>query len=485
MKVKPSKAIVANNPKKARLNSNMKTIAFGSWNPLHSAGSSRLNTGLAGFLFLILMTYCLQSAYANMGDTDSIGVARLVIGPDATVIRNDKNVPLQSEAGIVAGDTIQTGEATHVHIKFTDGAVASIRPNSKVTIQCYQTSPQQPLCIKFNLLKGTMRKVSGATSQAHKDKFRLNTPVAAIGVRGTDFITTIDSHGATTVRVIQGAIAVSPFVEGCSAAGLGECQTSLTTLLSENDPFMINVRQGQAPEYIELDQQLAAARANQAEEDVKRLNASRYTRMNDVIAILKDDPQLVQEYLQQVGVENEVELSDVVLPETVPVMDEYEDTPLVFGSWNSAGPGIAVPYNQAQEGREVTVGNQFVALWREAGVYQPPSGVVDYDLKASSAFLFSADAVTSAQVQNGQLSINFDQGTLSTSLNVVPDSIDKTYYFSAKHNFNRNDGIFAISSEDGRIAAGAISNDGSEVGYMLQQPVAEGQLQVQTIWHAQ
>ena len=33
-----------------------------------------------------------------------------------------------------------------------------------------------------------MRSITGQWGEAARDRFRLNTPIAAIGVRGTDFI---------------------------------------------------------------------------------------------------------------------------------------------------------------------------------------------------------------------------------------------------------------------------------------------------------
>ena len=68
--------------------------------------------------------------------------------------------------------------------------------------------------------------ITGKGGQANKEAFRLNTPVAAIGVRGTDFVVQTDSS-ITRVSVQQGGVAVSPLVGDCGTQTFGPCQGDL------------------------------------------------------------------------------------------------------------------------------------------------------------------------------------------------------------------------------------------------------------------
>lgn len=446
----------------------------------------------------------------------SIGEIQLLIGENASVEREGVRDPLNTGSSLYEGDSILTGNDSHLHIKFNDGAVAAIRPNSKVEIDCYQTDPARPMCMKLNLLQGTLRKVSGSTSQAHKDKFRLNTPVAAIGVRGTDFITQLSPAGETLVRVVEGAIVASPFVEGCSASGLGICDTSLSALLTANDPFMLTIRAGEMPQIQEIDPKLVHASTPQKlakSENQKETNQvtvqpseknevpeevtsqtlteapqSSQHNFSELLSVLKDNPNLVEKYLKIADLSAQYP-EQTEQPTPIQPQPDIPNTDLslalVFGTWSNASPGIAMSYAEASEGREVTVGNKSYAIWRQQGIYQPPVGKIDYNLSQSSAFIQRESEFTSAQVENASLSIDFDQSKLDTRLTVVPDNGTQNFNFSAKQGISRSDGIFSIHSEDGRIAAGAISNDGNQVGYMIQQPVDQnGQLQVQTLWQA-
>ena len=49
-----------------------------------------------------------------------------------------------------------------------------------------------------------------SAAESARDRFRLNTPIAAIGVRGTDFVVSATQNSIMAV-VNAGAIVVSPF----------------------------------------------------------------------------------------------------------------------------------------------------------------------------------------------------------------------------------------------------------------------------------
>ncbi len=61
-----------------------------------------------------------------------------------------------------------------------------------------------------------------AVPQARQN-FRFNTPVAAIGVRGTDFTVFTDQQ-SSRVTFVSGGVIVSGFVGACGPAGAGPCE---------------------------------------------------------------------------------------------------------------------------------------------------------------------------------------------------------------------------------------------------------------------
>ena len=108
------------------------------------------------------------------------------------------------------GDALVTGATGHLHIRTVDKGFLALRPNSRARIELYEFAPGNPAGtrIRLTLDAGVMRSVSGEGAQAARQNFRLNTPVAAIGIRGTDFsVSTTDALTRAVVR--SGAIVVA------------------------------------------------------------------------------------------------------------------------------------------------------------------------------------------------------------------------------------------------------------------------------------
>ncbi|MBK7991598.1 MAG: FecR domain-containing protein [Comamonadaceae bacterium] len=109
-------------------------------------------------------------------------------------------------------------------MRFVDGGRLSVRPASRLQIENYSHSATQPQgsAIKFRLDEGVIRSITGTWGEEARDRFRLNTPMAAIGIKGTDFVVKSDAN-ATAASVYSGAILLAP-LDDC-APPLGSCQT--------------------------------------------------------------------------------------------------------------------------------------------------------------------------------------------------------------------------------------------------------------------
>lgn len=446
--------------------------------------TSRAATLAGCLLVLTLFALTITSAQA----ADPIGQVQLILGQNASVQRDGQTHPLKKGDAIYAKDTLSTSSTTHLHLRMQDGAYLALHPSGSLTIECYQT--QVPQCLKLDLQQGTLRTISGQASQDAPERFRLNTPIAAVGVRGTDFIT--QAHTAKTqVRVIQGAITLTPYSDTCTPTTLGNCSTEFTALLTELDNHMLKAIQGQAPVIIELDPAFAqqhngsthtaAHEANEASQSQKTERTEQpdsLKNLDTVLHILKDDPDLVAHFIQLAQKFNTLPQDDSALRPT-PGNDS-----LIFGTWGEHHHGLAQPYEHAKQGRLPTVGNPHFAIWRETGHYQPLVGTHQYNLTDSYAYIQTPTRQLNADVTEGRLSINFDTSQLDTQLNIQPE-IGQSINFSASHTISRTDGIFSITQSQDRFAAGAISNDAQSVGYILSQPVEHGQLNAQTLWQIQ
>ncbi len=119
----------------------------------------------------------------------------------------------------------------HVHIRFVDEALVSVRPDSQLEIISYDYDSEHPekSSIKFNLIEGIARSISGEGAKAARSRYRLNTPIAAIGVRGTDFVVSVTEQ-STRALVNQGAIVMAPYSAECTASAIGPCATNAVEL---------------------------------------------------------------------------------------------------------------------------------------------------------------------------------------------------------------------------------------------------------------
>lgn len=90
---------------------------------------------------------------------------------------------------INAGDKLETSKNGRLQIRFTDGSILSLKPNSIFSVEKYSFSRDTPeqSNVVFNFVRGGFRTISGAIGKVNRMSYRMNTPVATIGIRGTDY----------------------------------------------------------------------------------------------------------------------------------------------------------------------------------------------------------------------------------------------------------------------------------------------------------
>lgn len=97
---------------------------------------------------------------------------------------------LALQSSVDAGDLLATGASTYAKLKFSDGGELTLRPNTQIKIDDYkfdQAKPQEDNAF-FRLLKGGLRAVTGLVGKRNGlDNYRMATPTATIGIRGTNY----------------------------------------------------------------------------------------------------------------------------------------------------------------------------------------------------------------------------------------------------------------------------------------------------------
>lgn len=108
-------------------------------------------------------------------------------------------------------ELIRTGPQAQVELKLDDDTKLALGPDAELRLDDFAiASGGSSPSIAIRLLKGTLRFLTGRQSS---NSYRIDTPSATIGVRGTVFDVYISAQGDTSVLMHQG------IVDLCSTAG--------------------------------------------------------------------------------------------------------------------------------------------------------------------------------------------------------------------------------------------------------------------------
>ena len=159
-------------------------------------------------MFLALMLTCV------IGGAHAAGAARIdfAIGNVVAVHADGSRRALARGAEVQAGETIDTGGG-RTQLRFSDGGMVSLQPQTLFRIDAYEFKGEAGGGEKgfFSLLKGAMRTITGAIGKSDRKAYRLDTAVATIGIRGTEYAVAYGNSITVTTN--------SGLIEVCNNAG--------------------------------------------------------------------------------------------------------------------------------------------------------------------------------------------------------------------------------------------------------------------------
>lgn len=444
----------------------------------------------SGLRACIVALACWNSAV--LAQPAEVGRVSLHIG-QAWVVRADgAREPLARGAAIFVGDRVETAANGHVHMRFIDNAAVSVRPDSVLQVQAYRYDSERPQANEIRLLveKGTSRSISGAATEVDKGRFRLNTPIAAIGIRGTDFIVQTDPAG-DKASVADGTIVMSPLGGTCSASGLGPCAgTHVRELSAEMGRLMAVVRAGEYATRIVPGDSLNVAAAATSE----RLQS----RGDRTLSAARASGLLAAEPTESEARRGNDAAAAGLL--TLASTDANLNRPsslsgqLIWGHWaiqSAERDRLSVPFSLASLGRHVTVADAETGLFRSnqtiPGELFPASlqGTVEFRLNRATAVFEAGDRSEAAAIGRSNLTIDFTRRTFATGLDLKSESGIRGELRMAGD--LRSDGLFALREgpsdqrADQRVA-GAVSLNGREAGYLFERSAGGGWFRGRTLW---
>lgn len=134
------------------------------------------------------------------------GRVEFAIGGVTATTAGGESRALSKGAEINSGDTIKTTDG-RVQVRFTDGGYMSLQPNTEFVVESYNYDGKQDGSERgfFRLVEGGLRAITGIVGRTNRPAYRVTTPVATIGIRGSEYLAE-HREQKLKVRVIGGSI---------------------------------------------------------------------------------------------------------------------------------------------------------------------------------------------------------------------------------------------------------------------------------------
>ncbi len=181
-------------------------------------------------LWFLIGVLALLAAEVSLADTSPtlaagmIGKVTYLLGQAEMTTADGTVLPLSRNLEIPDGSRITVKERSRVSLLMVDGGVEKLGANTVFTFNKYTYDPANPAAteIRKTLLDGEVTSTTGRGGEDAKERYRLNSPLAAIAVLGTEYTVKV-SKGETWVTVLSGEISIAKLGGSCQRSGLGAC----------------------------------------------------------------------------------------------------------------------------------------------------------------------------------------------------------------------------------------------------------------------
>ena len=156
------------------------------------------------------------------------GISELTGNGEITRVDSSEALTAELNSDIFSYDDVRTGKG-RLAIQFLDDSVVKLTEHSKLIIDEYIFDPDPSKSkMALNMASGTARFITGKLGKINKQNISIKTPTATIGIRGTDFTTTVDELGRSLVILL-------PDEDGTSSGEITVTTASGVEIL--NEPF--------------------------------------------------------------------------------------------------------------------------------------------------------------------------------------------------------------------------------------------------------
>lgn len=188
--------------------------------------------------FAAIAGLCLAFAAMPAAASTHAGAFQFVVGEVRVVPASGSERPARKGTQLAAGDMIVTGHGAIAQVRLGDGAILVVQPETRLALAEYRYVPGEggPEKVVFRLEQGGFRSITGAIGRRSKDAYVVETPIARMGVRGTDHepyyvpagaaggppagVYNKVNVGVAYIRTRAGEVAIGPSQAGYAASAL-------------------------------------------------------------------------------------------------------------------------------------------------------------------------------------------------------------------------------------------------------------------------
>lgn len=402
---------------------------------------------------LALLFFCLAPAWAMAAEP--VGEVVFVAG-GAELQRQGQSQGLGKGTRVYEGDLVRTAANGHIHLRMNDNGFIAVRPASSLQVRQYRYDPEsaEQNRVLLHLESGTARTISGKAGESNRERYRFTTPVAAIGLRGTDYVVQAEAE-LTRVSVLKGAITLNPLGPGCSADLQSPCATPHMRELSARGPHAyLEIRmRGNTPQILLHENGKAGSTpGGQPHPEEPQAKTEK-----EVLQALQDGKAEIQ----------------------VPAVPESRR--IVWGRWLHVATPTPTLVSQVSPEREITYGHELFGLLRPVEKVVLPQGSVAMRYNTGEAWLKTGQGeLVAVPLGQGTLRLDFDRRQFQTSL--LAFAPGEPLRLHAQGNITFQGFLHGDPGRSNMNVLGAMTSHAQEAGYLFDTRHAQGTLYGATHW---
>lgn len=155
-------------------------------------------------LSMALSIICAGNAASETGGAPTEVGTALLIKRTVTGTLGEEKRELKEGGRVHRDEYLETGKDSRAELKLDDQTKLALGPSAGLKLDTFVLGDSSSAAsIGLNFVKGTFRFITG---DQKKESYRIETPSATIGVRGTVFDVYVDERGETLILLHEGEV---------------------------------------------------------------------------------------------------------------------------------------------------------------------------------------------------------------------------------------------------------------------------------------